>query len=571
MKFKIIITLVFLFFSQFLQAEISISVDRNPVVVDESFKMIFETDHKVDGEPDFSPLNKSFTVLSTGRRSNTQIINGDIKLSQQWILTVIANKTGIIDIPAIRFGKELSKPAQIKVTTSAPPSVGNKSDDIFIEVEVDTKTPYVQAQLIYTVKLYRAIQTNNASLTEDIQVSGGQAVINKLGDDSSFETRIKGKRYVVIQRQYAIFPQSSGALKIEPVVFQGQTGSGSFFGFDPFGPQPKTIVKRSDSIQLDIKPIPDSFTGDTWLPASQLNIQEQWSIDPGKLKQGEATTRTLSLTANGLASSHLPTVESHLPDKLKQYPDQPVLEETNNENGFVGIRREKMAIIPTEAGDYVLPAIKIPWWNTETDKLEVAELPERTIHVNISDSAPVNNNQQAQIEKEVVPSVVESKADNKEKEHISVAEETLTDQTPWKWISFIFFILWLITLIVFWKSKRKSTDSNNSASAVELTIKQHLKRLRQACVANNAAIAKQALLDWAKEVWPDKEINSINSIKSFCDEQLQVKIDELNVCLYGKSESKWDGDAFLKCFDSQSFDKKVKTEAKGKLEPLYKT
>ncbi len=569
MKFRIIITLIFLLCSQFLQAEISISVDRNPIVVDESFKMIFESNEKVDGEPDFSPLNKSFTVLSSGRRSNTQIINGDMIRSQQWILTVIANKTGTVDIPAIRFGKELSKPAQIKVTTSAAPSVGNKSGDIFVEVEVDTKTPYVQAQLLYTVKLYRAVQTNNASLS-DPEISGGQAVINKLGEDKSFETRVKGKRYVIIQRQYAIFPQSSGSLKIEPVIFQGQTGSESFFGFDPFGPQPETIVKRSDSIQLDIKPIPDSFTGDTWLPASQINIQEQWSVDPGKLKQGDATTRTLTLTANGLASSHLPSVESHLPDNLKQYPDQPELEESNNENGYVGIRREKMAIIPTEAGDYVLPAIKIPWWNTDTDKLEVVELPERTIHVNISDSAPVNNVQQAQIEKQAVPSVVENNVGNKDKELISVGEPS-SDQTPWKWVSFILFILWLITLFIFWKSKRNSIIPDDPVTDAERSIRQHMKRFRQACTASDATMAKQALLDWAKVKWSDKEINSINSIKPFCNKESQLKIDELNACLYGKSEKKWDGVAFLKSFDSQSFDKKQNTETKGKLEPLYKT
>lgn len=568
MNLKFIIALAFLFFSQLLQAEISVSVDRNPVVADESFQLIFESDKKVKDEPDFSPLKKLFTILNTGHRSSTQIINGDMKQSHQWILTVIANKTGIIEIPSIRFGKEFSKPSQVKVVNSAPPSVGSKTDDIFVDVEVNTKTPYVQAQLIYTVKLYRAIQTNNATLSEP-EITGGQAVINKLGEDKSFETRIKGKRYVVIQRQYAIFPQSSGELKIQPLVFQGQTGSDSFFGFDPFGPQPKSIVKRSDSIVLDIKPIPDSFTGDTWLPASQLNIQEQWSVSPDKLKQGEATTRTLTLMANGLAASNLPTVDNHLPDKLKQYPDQPELQETNNENGFVGVRREKMAIIPTEAGDYILPAIKIPWWNTVTDKLEIAELPERSIHVNVSETspepaAPVKNIQQQQTEKEVA-TIVEDK-----EEDVINATEALTDPALWKWISLLLFILWVITLFVFWKSKRKLSVLDDQ-SATELSVRYYLKQLKQACRNNDAVVTKQVLLDWAKVMWPDENINSINSIKSFCDKDLQSKIDQLNVYLYGKTESQWSGAAFLKSFESQSFDKKVTTEVKSKLEPLYKT
>ncbi|MBL1141185.1 MAG: protein BatD [Proteobacteria bacterium] len=573
MNLKIIITFVFLLFSHLLQAEISVSVDRNPVVADESFKLIFESDQKVKSDPDFSPLNKSFTVLSTGRRSNTQIINRDIKQTHQWILTVITNKTGIVEIPAIRFGKESSKPTQIKVVTSAVPKAGNTTDDIFIEVETNTENPYVQAQIIYTVKLYRAVQTNNATLSEP-EISGGQAVINKLGDDKSFETRLKGKRYVVIQRQYAIFPQNSGSLVIEPLIFQGQTGSGNFFSFDPFGPQPKSIVKRSDSIQLDVKPIPDSFTGNTWLPARHLSIQEQWSTAPDKLKQGEATTRILTLTANGLAASNLPTIESSLTEKLKQYPDQPEFEESNNENGYVGVRREKMAIIPTEAGDYVLPAIKIPWWNTETDKLEMAELPERTIHVDISatmpaPTAPVNNIQQ---QNETASSGIEEKEpDEKEPdEKVINVSEPLADQTPWKWISLVFFIMWLLTLLMLWRSKKKSVIKNKQNSS-DLTGRHYLKQLKQACVSDNPTETKKSLLDWARNKWPDENINSINSIKLLCDENLKIKIDELNACLYGKTGNQWNGTAFLKTFESQKFDKKTTKEEKGNLEPLYKT
>ena len=39
MNYKLLFTL--LFFSQVLQAEITVNVDRDPVVVDESFQLIF--------------------------------------------------------------------------------------------------------------------------------------------------------------------------------------------------------------------------------------------------------------------------------------------------------------------------------------------------------------------------------------------------------------------------------------------------------------------------------------------------------------------------------------------------
>ena len=552
-----------LFFSPFIQAKISVSVDRNPVVADESFQLIFESDEKIKGEPDFNPLKNNFSIINTGRRSNTQIINGDIKQSHQWVLTVIANKAGIIEIPSIKFGKVSSQPYQINVVNSAPPNVGNKSEDIFLDVEVNKQSPYVQEQIIYTVKLYRAVQTSNARLSEP-EISGDQAVITKLGEDKSFEKRIKGKRYVVVQRQYAIFPQSSGTLKIEPVIFQGQSGSGSFFGFDPFGPQPKSIVKRSDSIVLDIQSIPDSFSGKTWLPASQLNIQEQWSIDPAQLKQGEATTRTLTIKANGLASSHVPAIESNLPDLLKQYPDQPELKEEYDENGFVGIRKEKMAIIPAQAGEFTLPSIKIPWWNTDTNKMEIAELPERVINVNATVTAQNENTQLTPSKNESTNSLYEN-----DKQITSIVDSS-TDQTIWKWTSIILFLLWLMTLFFLWKSKIKVEETKQTLSE-ETSKRQSLKQIKLACNNNDAAETKSALLNWARKMWPNKKINSINAIKQYCGDDLQSKLDELNNYLYSEQQKTWDGNTFLKCFELQKFESRKVINEKGNLEPLYKT
>ncbi|MGB1799803.1 MAG: BatD family protein [Gammaproteobacteria bacterium] len=565
MNLKFLTLFFLLLFSSFIRAEISVSVDRNPVVADESFQLIFESDEKVKVQPDFSPLNKNFTILNTGRRSNTQIINGDFKQSQQWILKVIAKKTGIVQIPSIKFGDVSSQPYQVKVVTTAPPSVGNKSEDIFIEAEVNKKSSYVQEQIIYTVKLYRAVQTSNATLSEP-KISGDQAVITKLGEDKSFETRIKAKRYVVVQRQYAIFPQSSGSLRIEPIIFQGQTGASSFFGFDPFGPQPKSIVKRSNSIELDIQAIPDSFTGDTWLPASQINIQEQWSVDPSQLKQGEATTRTVTITVNGLASSHLPAIESILPDSLKQYPDQPEFNETFNENGFVGVRSEKMAIIPTQSGEFVLPAIQLPWWNTKTDKMEVAELPERTIYVDASTAVQAEDNQQIEST---------NKSNAVSNEDVQTEKQTITDagmvdgHSYWKWVSLILFLLWLITLFLLWKSRNRFNKEEKISNA-ESSKRQALKQIENACNNNDAQQAKTAILEWARKMWPDKKINNLDAVKVYCDDELATMLDELNRQLYSKEQDVWNGKVFLNCFQSQSF-KKTKSKAEqGKLEPLYK-
>ena len=46
-------------------------------------------------------------------------------------------------------------------------------------------------------------------------------------------------------------------------------------------------------------------------------------------------------------------------------------------------------------------------------------------------------------------------------------------------------------------------------------------------------------------MWPNERINNINSIKPYCDIELQAKLDELNTSLYGKQDKSWDGKTFL--------------------------
>ena len=565
MIFRILTLVLLLLPGHIVLAKITVSVDHSPVVADESFRLIFESDRKITTKPDFSPLNKEFTVLNSSQRSHTKIVNGDISYSQQWILTMITNKTGIIGIPSIRFGKELSKPQSIKVIASTPVTKNKKTDDIFIDVSVNTDSPYVQAQIVYKVKLYRAVVTDNASLSEP-KISGGQVVIERLGEDKSYETRKNGKRYVVIERQYAIFPQVSGELNIEPIVFQGQTGGGGFFNFDPFGPQPKSIAKRSGKIKLNVKQIPDSFTGDTWLPASELNIQEQWSIDPGKLKLGEATTRTLSVRASGLAASQLPAINGSLPKELKQYPDQPKFEELLASSGLIGLRQEKMAIIPTEGGKYLLPAIKIPWWNTSKDKMEIAELPERYIQVDATATGNIEDqNTSPEPENEFV--AIEN---NNTKVDSAIDTQTFSTLPNWQWVSTGLFILWLLTVFMWWRSGNKNDTKKEKVNSADKTG-DYLKKLRQSCKRNDPHITKDNLLLWARANWPDANINSIGQIKKFNDVDIHNVLDDLNNHLYGKATGQWNGAELLNMIEKIAKQKKNKAEPIGKLEPLYRT
>lgn len=531
------------------QAAVSVEVDRAPVIADQAFRLIFESAEKIDAEPDFSPLSESFTLLGNNRQTSVNIVNGRLSRAQKWGLTLITDKTGTLTIPPIAFGNIKSEARRIEVVAEARPA--GKGDDIFIEVEVDEPSPYVQAQVVYTLKLLRAVQVGNASLTEPA-VADGRALINKLGEDKNYEIRRNNRSYRVTERRYAVFPQASGPLKIEPVLFKGQSGGG-LFSLDPFAPRPEPIVIRSVPVALAVRPIPAAFSGDRWLPAASLNIQEQWSTDPALLKQGEAATRALTLEAGGLAASQLPAPANALPDSFKTYPDQPEFEEANDRRGLVGTRREKMAVIPVEAGEFTLPAIRIPWWNTETDRPEVAELTARRVKVQAAAPAP------ARPQDDPAPAGQAEAAPG-------AAESGLATGAHWPLISAALFILWLGTLGLWWRGRRAASGT----MAAKPPKPPGPASIKRACMKNDAAGARDALLFWAGAKWPDKAIKNLAALGARGDAEFQGKISALNRHLYGQRGAQWDGPAFYRVFAAQSFAETAPVTAPAGLEPLWR-
>ncbi len=84
------IILLSLCYSSGVYAEVTVSVDRNPVQINESFRIVFESDVSGSDKPDFTPLKKDFDIISQGQSSNIRIINGDYSATTQWTLDVMA-------------------------------------------------------------------------------------------------------------------------------------------------------------------------------------------------------------------------------------------------------------------------------------------------------------------------------------------------------------------------------------------------------------------------------------------------------------------------------------------------
>ncbi len=555
-KLPFISLFIFLISSQVaLATEIKATLDRNPVSANESVQLTLTATASPDDDPDFSVLKQDFEILNQSQSSKSSWVNGKSSKSMQWILNIMPKKQGNLIIPSVSFGDDSSQAIPLKVLQGLPAN-SDQNADLFIEVEVSTHTPYIQQQVLYTLRLYSKVQLSQARLSE-LEIA--DALVEKLGEVKKYNTNRNGIEYTVNELNYAVFPQKSGVIKIAPMVLSADVVTRSRQRFNGFFNQQMSTTKRvlSNAITLNVKAVPETFKGKHWIPASQLVLEEKWSGDVEQMKVGEPLTRTLTLLTVGNTVAQLPALH-HENDitELKTYPDQPVLKQQKRNEGLISFREEKIAYIPSKAGRYILPAIEVSWFNTQTQTMEIARIEERTV-IAIGSAAAQTNAVNA-TEPESIPILNENN---------SAPAITQTVENPfWMWLSVVLTCGWLITiLLVLIKRKPKATET--VVSSKEIKLKQTIKALKKACIDNNALAAKNALLAWGKQAYGSE---TISAIAPHCEARLRDEINLLNQFLYANHTEPWLGKKLFQTFTENKARKSIDNNAGDELEPLYK-
>ncbi len=371
-------------------------LDRNRIVEGETINFTLTVPGDVDGEPDFTPLEQDFDILDRAQSNHTSIVNGRMSSQRVWRLVLAPKTRGLLTVPPIPVGRLQSlPPGGLKVLPAGSQDAGTESPPVFIEVEATPESPFVQGQLVYKVRILHRVKLREGTLS-DPGVQG--ALLERLGEDTSYRAFRNGHNYNVIERRYAVFPQQSGRLVIEGPVLSASVAvnnqrrrglSQRFFGRDPFADFPdiggffqetQPVRVRGKRLEVDVKPQPAGATG-VWLPAQSLTLTESWTPETGEFRVGEPVTRTLTLEARGLSDAQLPDLEMPSVDGLKIYPDQPQAEQNLVEGTLQATKRIKAALVPTRPGRFDLPEIRVNWWDTDTDQAQTAVVPARNIEV----------------------------------------------------------------------------------------------------------------------------------------------------------------------------------------------
>ena len=562
------------------------TIDRNPVMLDEAIRLTVTADGSADRDAfDSSPLLKDFVVGRTSVSSQTSIVNFDTKRTTVWTTTLFPRKEGTFTIPSLTIEGKSTQPIQVKVIPVQEQS--NVARDYFVTTDIDVKEAYLNQQLLYTVKLFLSSNIERGSLqAPEMQ----NAEITQLGEDKQYTDIVNGRRYQIIERQFAVVPQASGEFTLRGPIFTGEVMAANTNQRFGFFNRTQQINRVGPDITVNIKPIPQGIDY-PWLPSEMVRVDEEWP-QGDSFVAGEPVTRIVTLTALGVVEEQLPDIPEFYPPNFKLYPDQSNTTTVEKDQSLISQRQTSLAIIPTQPGNFVLPEITIPWFNTLTQQTEYATIPARSITVapasgannantpNSLDTPSMSSASNEDIQNDI-PSAAKqpnASASSKDKPLDSASGEVNTDEsTQLNWMVtgalLVLFIIALTGWLVTYRKLKQAqfmgpgiTNKTGSAqrphSYAQWDEKAQFQNLMSVIKAKDTRLLTPALKQW---------INALTSGKAQLSqfEGINASVNELYALRFSanKADANTQSKQVMKALDKLSHEAKLaRSEWKRKSE-----
>jgi len=530
-------TMLLLAWSSAEAAPVTAKLDRNNVVVGESVTLVLQTnDTNQSLEADLSILQTDFDVLD--RRSETQMsfVNGRKTAYVRLVVTLEPKHAGKIRIPALKFPGAVSTPLTLMVT-AAPTLAPGAPEPVFIEVSMmpEQGPYYVLSQVGLMVRIFYQANLTEAAISPP---APEQASIRLL-DEVPYQADRNGVKYRVLERRYAIFPERSGTLTIPPMQLTGRLIERPSDRLWQPTVRGRRLRVESDPVNLEISPRPAGFTGDAWLPARRITLSQKIS-DSEKLRVGEPVTRTVIMDAVGLEEHMLEEPSWPEIPHTRIYPDQPQGISRDDGEWVLGHKEFRYAIVPENAGELVLPEIRLDWWDTVNHRQRTAVLPEHRVTV---------------LESELGPAVaVAAPLAGATSVAAGNASGGFTEGDSqaiwWKSATAGFAILWLLTLYLYYRKGQAMPAQVRSSGSISLDEAALLKQFQLACQKNSASAARKDLAQWIRNFAPLGLRGSMRDFAAGCgDPALKQAIEELDVAGFaGDDIAVWQGSSLWSAF-----------------------
>jgi len=189
---------------------------------------------------------------------------------------------------------------------------------------------------------------------------------------------IDGTYFVVQRHELAVYPSTAGPHTIPPISVR------IAYKRAPLDHDSISATLTTRALNLTVAAPPGTAGLGQVISARDLRVVEEWKPEPGSttIKAGDAFTRTITFTAPEVPGMVFPPFPAGKVDGLRLYPKAPaLLDRTGRAGGLDGGRRDTVVYVCERPGTFVIPAVRLTWWDLAAQQVRTADLPARTLTV----------------------------------------------------------------------------------------------------------------------------------------------------------------------------------------------
>ena len=336
--------------------------------------------------PEFKALPE-FNVSYGGSSSQYNLTGNKISVSVTWTYVLRPKKVGQFTVSQIQisYGNKTytTDPISIKVLPqSTKPSQSESTQDTFtdafsssthkVEASVDNPHPYVNEQIIYTFRYLYTARIPSFNSPKYTPPSLRQFWTTELERKQAQRQVIDGTLYRIEEIRVGLFPITAGRVTIEPAKLSLPISTGR-------DRNQSSNVLITNPVEVDVRPLPKerkptNFVG----TVGQYRIHAQ--TDRGTIEAGDGFTLQVQVSGTGnIKTVPAPTVPT-LPNMAIYDP------QITDAIGVVdskvrGSRTYEYVIIPSQEGNWTIPAIDYSYFDPQTESYQVARTVPITIDV----------------------------------------------------------------------------------------------------------------------------------------------------------------------------------------------
>lgn len=509
-------------------AEVRASLDRYTLTAADVLTLTLETTEQLDQRPDLTPLEGDFRLLSSKKVIIASHSSANRAVRTRWELQLRPRNTGMLRIPPLRLGEQLSRVMEVEVTGNLSPTRGQSS--LYMDSLISQDQIYTHAQLLYTARVFHTDPLPASAHFQPPHLA--EALVISLTEPRTYDTEQGGEKWQITEQSFALFPSNEGLDTVR--------GAQLVMGADSDQGNNEITLAPPESFEIEVLPPAHHNQRGYWLPAERLTLEDVTTL-PNSLQPGESFIRELRLTALGLPADALPTLFVDELDSAFARTEDVSLTETVSPQGLVSTRTEKILIEPLAEGHLPLPAIDIHWWNTLSTRGQIATLPGKELMINSLAPAATG----------IPPSLNSRPADRNLQSPLLMAALGV--------LSVISLLGWLYSGYQLRQLRNRERAADQEVQAAQ--AEQQNRSLQQAerntfqalaiaCQQNDAISVQQRLIDWGQQFWIDHQVHSLASL---CEAASSQALDFLILDLehhLRQEPSLWRGDLLLEALET---------------------